>query len=473
MQKFNLKLIFIFSMCFFSLKAKEPSQMLTIPLKLINTTFEKYPTSGNSKHIIEEFPVKTIFGTRMIRRVVEELNDISGNISKAKNSLFVAPIKIGGQDFNVVLDTGSVNLWVPKVGSKDQTNLTHHYDPSKSSSSSSTSETFEITYGTGSTKGNYYSDYVNFITNSTYNLLFGAATETVFDVEGADGIMGLAKNYEKYMYSAIWTLNSKGYIPQKSFSFKYLSGDNVEMYIGGEHEDFNDKNHTATCQLLHKSVYDNLLWTCKLYNFGFLNSDFSKNTTVSCGYNFLFDTGSNVMRLPKQTLNSILNQPYFFNCKKSSEGSTDYLICPKDNLPNIYIEVGDHYFIIPAEEMFDTIKGNENYKKLRVQFMDVQISLIGQPFFRLFHTKFDYENKILKFHTLNDKTMIHSYAKPNDDEATHFDPDGIVTNWLNENTIKIIAAVAIVIAVIFIIVIIVKCGKKSCCKKDKQPLINS
>ena len=179
------------------------------------------------------------------------------------------------------------------------------------------------------------------------------------------------------------------------------------------------------------------------------------------------------MRLPKQTLNSILNQPYFFNCKKSSEGSTDYLICPKDNLPNIYIEVGDHYFIIPAEEMFDTIKGNENYKKLRVQFMDVQISLIGQPFFRLFHTKFDYENKILKFHTLNDKTMIHSYAKQNDDEATHFDPDGIVTNWLNENTIKIIAAVAIVIAVIFIIVIIVKCGKKSCCKKDKQPLINS
>ena len=469
----NIKLILLFSICILSIKAKKPSKMLTIPLKVINTTFEKYPTSDQVNQKVEEVPVKTIFGTKMIRRVIEEPDDISGNISKVTNSLFVAPIKIGGQDFNVILDTGSVNLWVPKIGSKDQAIIAHHYDPSKSSSSSSTSETFEIQYGTGSTKGNYYSDYINFITNSAYNVLFGAATETVFDVEGADGIMGLAKNYSQYMYSAIWTMNAKGYIPEKSFSFKYLENNNVEMYIGGEHDDFSDTKHTATCQLLHKSVYDNLLWTCKLYNFGFLNNDFTRNTTVSCGYNFLFDTGSNVMRLPKETLNSILKQPYYFSCEKSSEGSIDYLICPTDNLPNIYIEVGDHYFIINSYEVFDKIKGNENYRKLRVQFMDVQVSLIGQPFFMIFHTKFDYENKVLKFHTTDEKAMIYSYAKPNDDEATHFDPDGIVTSWFNEKTVIIIAIVASCIAVIFIIVIIVRCSKKNCGNKNRNILIEN
>ena len=473
MLPINIKLILLFSICILSIKAKKPSKILTIPLKVINTTFEKYPTSDQANQKVEEVPVKTIFGTRMIRRVIEESDDISGNISKVTNSLFVAPIKIGGQDFNVILDTGSVNLWVPKIGSKDQAIIAHHYDPSKSSSSSSTSETFEIQYGTGSTKGNYYSDYINFITNSAYNVLFGAATETVFDVEGADGIMGLAKNYSQYMYSAIWTMNAKGYIPEKSFSFKYLENNNVEMYIGGEHNDFSDTKHTATCQLLHKSVYDNLLWTCKLYNFGFLNNDFTLNTTVSCGYNFLFDTGSNVMRLPKETLNSILKQPYYFGCEKSSEGSIDYLICPKDNLPNIYIEVGDHYFIINSYEVFDKIKGNENYRKLRVQFMDVQVSLIGQPFFMIFHTKFDYENKVLKFHTTDEKAMIYSYAKPNDDEATHFDPDGIVTSWFNEKTVIIIAIVASCIAVIFIIVIIVRCSKKNCGNKNRNILIEN
>ena len=473
MLPINIKLILLFSICILSIKAKKPSKMLTIPLKVINTTFEKYPTSDQVNQKVEEVPVKTIFGTKMIRRVIEEPDDISGNISKVTNSLFVAPIKIGGQDFNVILDTGSVNLWVPKIGSKDQAIIAHHYDPSKSSSSSSTSETFEIQYGTGSTKGNYYSDYINFITNSAYNVLFGAATETVFDVEGADGIMGLAKNYSQYMYSAIWTMNAKGYIPEKSFSFKYLENNNVEMYIGGEHDDFSDTKHTATCQLLHKSVYDNLLWTCKLYNFGFLNNDFTRNTTVSCGYNFLFDTGSNVMRLPKETLNSILKQPYYFGCEKSSEGSIDYLICPTDNLPNIYIEVGDHYFIINSYEVFDKIKGNENYRKLRVQFMDVQVSLRGQPFFMIFHTKFDYENKVLKFHTTDEKAMIYSYAKPNDDEATHFDPDGIVTSWFNEKTVIIIAIVASCIAVIFIIVIIVRCKKKNCGNKNRNILIEN
>ena len=466
MLRFNLIFILIISLCFFSFKAKEPSQMITIPLKLVNTTFEKYP------HSIEEVPVKTIFGTKIIRRIKEELNDISGDISKVKSSLFVAPIKIGGQDFDVVLDTGSINLWVPKIGSKDKANLTHHYDPKKSSASSSTSETFEITYGTGSTKGNYYSDYCTFISNAAYNLLFGAASETNFDVKGADGIMGLAKDYSRYMYSAIWTLKAKGYIDNKSFSFKYLGDNKVEMYIGGEHEDFKDIDNTGTCQLLHKSVYDNLLWTCKLYNFGLINDNFTLNATVFCGYNFLFDTGSNIMRLPFSTFDLLMKQVSIFSCEGMTDGDVKYIKCPKDELnklPNMYIEVGDHFFILNSTEnnLYEKINGEERYKRLRIQFMDVQISLIGQPFFQIFHTKFDYENNILKFHTDNAKNMIYSYAKKNDDEADHFDPDGIITNWLNEDTIKIIAAVSICVAVLFIVIIFVKFGK-SCCKKKHK-----
>ena len=466
MQRFNTIFILLISLCFFSFKSKEPSQMITIPLKLVNTTFEKYP------HSIEEVPVKTIFGTKIIRRIKEELEDISGEIKTVKTSLFVARMQIGGQDFDVVLDTGSINLWVPKIGSKDKVNITHHYDPKKSSASSSTSETFEITYGTGSTKGNYYSDYCTFISGAVYNLLFGAATETNFDVDGADGIMGLAKDYSRYMYSAIWTLKAKGYVSNKSFSFKYLGDNKVEMYIGGEHEDFTEKNNTATCQLLHKSVYDNLLWTCKLYNFGLINDNFTLNATVFCGYNFLFDTGSNIMRLPFSTFDLLMKQVSIFSCEGMTDGDVKYIKCPKDELnklPNMYIEVGDHFFILNSTEnnLYENINGEERYKRLRIQFMDVQISLIGQPFFQIFHTKFDYENNILKFHTDNAKNMIYSYAKKNDDEADHFDPDGIITNWLNEDTIKIIAAVSICVAVLFIVIIFVKFGK-SCCKKKHK-----
>ena len=64
--------------------------------------------------------------------------------------------------------------------------------------------------------------------------------------------------------------------------------------------------------------------------------------------------------------------------------------------------------------------------------------------------------------------MIYSYAKPSNDEARHFDPDNILVNWLNEDTIKIIAAVSICVAVLFVVIVIVRCGKKNCCKKEKE-----
>lgn len=472
MKSLQTILIIFISLFFISLKAKEPSKMITVPLKLINTTFEKYPMYSKKKEIIEEVPVKTIFGTKMKKIVKFGLSDISGDtvIKGKSSSLFLAPIKIGGQIFNVVLDTGSVNLWVAKVGSNDKATIERHYDPAKSKSGSMTSEKFEITYGTGSTKGNYYTDFVSFISDAAYNVLFGAATETNFEVPGADGIMGLARTYTKYMYSPIWTLQTKGYIDSKSFSFKYYNDTRIEMYIGGEHEDFKDTEHTATCQLLHQSVYDNLCWTCKLYSIGFKNQDGEVVASTSCGFNFLFDTGSNLMRFPKKTLEGVLSQLKGHEC--SSTGSNpDYITCPLKTELDFYIEVGDHSFLLKHDEVFDVVDADgKKVKKLRIQFMDVQVSLIGQPFFRIFHTKFDPENKVLKFYN-NDtaiKRMEYTTAKPNDDTATHFDPDDILVNWLNEKTIKIIVAVSICVAALFIVIIIVKCGRKKCCKKKNQ-----
>ena len=144
--------------------------------------------------------------------------------------------------------------------------------------------------------------------------------------------MGLAREYSRFDYSAIWTLNAKKYIPNKSFSFKYYDentknmesisiGDNtvlkVEMYIGGEHSDFLDQKHTASCQLLKRSVYDHLLWTCKLYNFGLALSN-TKNITVDCGFNFLFDTGSNILWVPSANCTHCRNYTKKYNPLTSS-----------------------------------------------------------------------------------------------------------------------------------------------------------
>ena len=481
----KLSLVFL-TISLFNSEAKEP-RMITIPLKVIRNSPGKYPISKYQNITIEkEEEVKTIFGKK-IRKLKEVIH---GEISILECTLFALPITISNdQNFNVVLDTGSAALWVPKTGSNDSCKIDHHYDPSKSTTGSLTTETFEIRYGTGATKGYYYTDYIKFVVDNSYSMKFGAADQTDFDVTGADGIMGLAKKYNSNQYSPIWTLQSKDRIPNKSFSFKFIKEkEMVEMYLGDEHEDFLDKKNTAQCQLLHETTYDNLLWTCKLYSFGLITNNGSSNSTVSCGFNFLFDTGSNVMILPKKIMDQLFQN---FNDELKEYNCYNYLESPKNyriycdgkyhehseevELPDLFIEVGDHYLILDHEEMYyysriEDSGINKDIYLLNVIFEeDITISLIGQPFFKMFHTKFDPENKVLKFYSEKKGSIIYSSEKPDDDKADSFEPMG--SNWWNEKTIKMIAAFGVVIAAFLVLICFCKCCKKIFCKRVKSSAI--
>ena len=291
--------------------------MIKIPLKVVNSTFEKYPIPRNINFTVEkEEKVKTIFGTR-IRRLKEEHK---GTVNILDCKLFAAEVVIGGQNFDVILVAGSVNLWVPLNNSTDKYIINRHYIPT--STAIKTSEKFEIKYGTGSTQGYYYIENIRFVTDYTHRIKFGAASKTNFHVEGAHGIMGLAKKYNGKDYSLIWTLYSNQEIANKSFSFKYVDDDLVDMYLGTEHEDFKNTGQTANCSLLDKSSYDILLWTCKLHSFGLINKNNIINSTVDFGYNFLFDTGTNTMILPYFLLEKLKRNLDLrnFNC---SEGTTE------------------------------------------------------------------------------------------------------------------------------------------------------
>ncbi len=453
---------FILLILFGYIAPKEPG-MITLPLKLLNNSFEKYPIFRETEISIEhQVEVQTPFGPT-IRRLKEV---VSGTIQILDCYLFAAPISIGTtepQNFNVILDTGSVNLWVAKINSEDKYEIDNHFNPVLSPTATRTAETFQVQYGTGYTEGNYYSDKVNFISTGNYELKFGAAVKTDFNVKHADGIMGLARKYSSNEYSAIFTLNAKKVIPSKSFSLKFINNKEVEMYLGDEHSDFSYENNTAQCQLLHKTTYDNLLWTCKLYKFGLLSKDKEKNATSPCGYNLLFDTGSNIMILPIETLDNIVKNVSQFNCTEVETGNGRQIFCyNKNTLPDIYIEVGNHYLILDNDKMFSIFRNKEGILGylLDAMFKDTNMPIMGQRFFQLFHTKFDLENKVLKFYNENEDKIIYSYEKPYDDEARTFGYDTDINGLLNPETMKIIAAVAIVIALLVVLCCIFRCCKK-------------
>ena len=109
----------------YSINTKEPS-IISVPLKVIHNSFEKYPIPEKVEYtFIKETTTKNIFGAK-VRKLIQE--KVSGTVKKLDCLLFAAPLDIEkDQQFSVILDTGSVNLWVPKIGSKEKYNITNQF----------------------------------------------------------------------------------------------------------------------------------------------------------------------------------------------------------------------------------------------------------------------------------------------------------------------------------------------------------
>ncbi|GMS78881.1 hypothetical protein PENTCL1PPCAC_1056 [Pristionchus entomophagus] len=117
---------------------------------------------------------------------------------------YIGNITVGtpGQLFEVILDTGSANLWIPDAtcggGLTNPCEKKNKFQSSKSSTWVSNGKKFTISYGTGSAKGFLGQDTVAFGTDSTAltvpKCTFGQATSIAafFKNEVIDGILGLA-----------------------------------------------------------------------------------------------------------------------------------------------------------------------------------------------------------------------------------------------------------------------------------------
>ncbi|XP_059806072.1 cathepsin E-A-like isoform X1 [Hypanus sabinus] len=114
------------------------------------------------------------------------------------NSQYAGMISIGTppQNFTVIFDTGSSNLWVPSVYCYSAACKQHHkYIPEDSSTYERVGRPFSLHYGTGSLSGVMATDTVNIEGFSVVDQMFGeSVTEpgTTFEYSPFDGILGLA-----------------------------------------------------------------------------------------------------------------------------------------------------------------------------------------------------------------------------------------------------------------------------------------
>nr|XP_006110349.2 pepsin A-like [Pelodiscus sinensis] len=111
---------------------------------------------------------------------------------------YYGTISIGtpAQNFTVIFDTGSSNLWVPSIYCSSLACTNHNrFNPSDSYTYESTNESLSIQYGTGSMTGILGYDIVQVGGIMDTNQIFGLSeTEpgTAFEYSEFDGILGLA-----------------------------------------------------------------------------------------------------------------------------------------------------------------------------------------------------------------------------------------------------------------------------------------
>ena len=376
------------------------------------------------------------------------------SISILENGLFAIEVKIGSneQAFNLILDTGSFYSWIPENTTENVNVRNYHlFNPENSSTAHKTNETFILFYGNAYVFGYFYSDQFKILPQKNVSMLFGVANNTNFDINGADGIMGLARKYNKGIDSSILKLKQNNMISSNIFSIKYYDeNQTADLFLGEEHNDFDLKENIGSCLLQSNLDYNKYFWTCKLKTFS-LNYN-NLNYTFNLNKDVLFNTGINWIILPKNLSDSLIPFLEKFNCFSYDESRINSKILCRNfsQIPNITLEIGQYYFFMNNSYMYNEFVSScgTTFYELKIYFEEnIEFATIGMPFFYQFHTMFDMDSNILKFYS---KEMnIKKSSNTLDDSNEYYNNINI---FLRCTAIILVTIFAILLFILFLFI---------------------
>uniref|UniRef100_A0A4W5LWI0 Peptidase A1 domain-containing protein n=1 Tax=Hucho hucho TaxID=62062 RepID=A0A4W5LWI0_9TELE len=231
------------------------------------------------------------------------------------------------QDFTVLFDTGSSNLWVPSIHCSflDIACWLHHrYNSKKSSTYVQNGTKFSIQYGTGSLSGFISGDTVSLAGMQVTGQQFGEAVKQpgiTFAVARFDGVLGMG--YPTISVDNITpvfdTAMAAKLLPQNIFSF-YISRDPLaavggELMLGGT-----DPLH-YTGELHYVNVTRKAYWQIEMNNVEVGN----QLTLCKAGCQAIVDTGTSLIVGPAEEVRALhkaigalplLMGEYWIDCKK-------------------------------------------------------------------------------------------------------------------------------------------------------------
>jgi len=319
---------------------------------------------------------------------------------------YYGPITLGSpsQNFLVVFDTGSSNLWVPseKCSWTSWACYIHNrYDGTKSTTYVANGTAFSIQYGSGACSGYLSEDVLNIGGLVVKGQTFAEATEEpgiTFVAAKFDGILGFAFNTISVdQVAPVWyNILSQRLVQAPIFSF-WLS-DNPsgqsggELYLGGA----NQKYYTGavTWAPLTSTTY----WEYTMDDFKVGGN--STGWCVKC--RAIADSGTSLIAGPSAYINALNKQ--LGATIQNGEGI--FTECPSNtSLPNVQLVIAGKTFTLTPDQYvvkvsaLGTTACISGFVGLDIPKPAGPLWIVGDVFMRAYYTIFDFGNSRVGYAT--------------------------------------------------------------------------
>ena len=309
-------------------------------------------------------------------------------VSNFLNAQYFSDIAIGTppQEFKVVLDTGSSNLWVPSQDCGSIACYLHSkYDHGESSTYKKNGSEFEIRYGSGELSGYISQDTVQIGDLKIKNQLFAEATQEpglAFAFGRFDGIMGLGYDTisVNHITPPFYSMIDQGLLDEPVFAF-YLSstdsGEESEAIFGGVNEDHYSGKLTKIP--LRRKAY----WEVDLDAITFGDQTAEIDATGA-----ILDTGTSLIALPS-TLAELLNKE--IGAKKSYNGQYTIECNKRDSLPDLTFTLTGHNFTIGPYDYILEVQGSciSSFMGFDIPEPAGPLAILGDAFLRRYYSVYD------------------------------------------------------------------------------------